>query len=75
MTQDGKDIIVAVCDSPMGRQHPFFYLDLKTQDPRGFCENFCQATKWTLLDVVVTGLQWPSGLSAEEIVERFVKNG
>jgi hypothetical protein len=70
----GKDIVIAVCDSPMGRQHPFFYLDLETEDPKTFCEAFVKVVKWDLVKVVMTGLQWPSGLSAQEIIDRFVKN-
>jgi hypothetical protein len=73
---NGKDIIIGVYDTPtMGRKFPLFYLDLTTDDPRTFCEDFAGKVKWNLLDVVVTGLKGPHGLgSAAELVERFIKN-
>lgn len=72
MGRDGDDIIIAVCDSPMGRQHPFFYLDLARVDPLAHCEEFCENVKWSLVRVVVTGLKRPSPLSAREMIEKFV---
>jgi hypothetical protein len=36
---NGKDIIIAVCDTPtMGRKYPFLYVDRRTQDPHALCE-------------------------------------
>jgi len=73
---NGKDIIIAVCDTPtMGRKYPFLYVDPETQDPRALSEEFAAAVKWNLVDVIVTGLRAPHGLgSAAELVERFAKS-
>ena len=73
---NGKDIIIAVCDTPMGRKYPFLYINGEIQDPQAHCKQFAEAVKWNLVDVIVTGLKAPHGLgSATELVERFVKNG
>ena len=71
---NGKDVVIAVCESSMGLQYPFFYMNLDTQDPRDFCEKFCHNAKWTLREVIVTGLKSPTSLSAAEMIKTFVKN-
>ena len=74
-TTNGKDIIIAVCDTPMGRKYPFLYINEETQDPQAHCKQFAEDVKWNLVDVIVTGLKAPHCFdSAEELIERFVKN-